>query len=48
MPPKVAIVKPNITPEQEKEVLKRIAFVLQKMAKDEYGFEVEYELYFNR
>lgn len=41
---KVTIVRPNNTPEQEKEILKRIADVLGKMAIEEYGFEVKYTL----
>lgn len=44
--PNVTIIRPNISPEQEEKALKRIADVLCKMAKEEYGFEVKYELHF--
>jgi hypothetical protein len=44
--PKVTIVRPNITKEQEEKALERIADVLEKMAIDKYGFEVKYKLHF--
>ena len=38
--------RPNNTPEQENKALEIIALVLGKMAKEEYGFEIKYELSF--
>lgn len=48
MPPKVVIVRPNNTPEQEKKALERVADVLSKIAKEEYGVKVKYTLRFKR
>ncbi len=48
MPPKIIIVRPNNTPEQEKKALERVADVLSKIAKEEYGIKVKYTLRFKR
>lgn len=44
--PKVTIIKPNNTPEQEKKVLLEIADVLSKMTETETGIKVKYTLEF--
>jgi hypothetical protein len=46
--PKVIIVKPNNTLEEEKKALERVADVLSKMTEEECGIKVRYELKFNR
>lgn len=43
--PSVTIVRPNNTPEQEKEVLRNIAGVMEKIVHEKYGTKVEIELY---
>lgn len=48
MPPKVIIVEPNNTPEQEKKALERIADVLSRMVETETGIKVKYTLGFKR
>lgn len=42
--PKVTIVKPNNTPEQEKESLRNIEQVMEKIILEEYGIKVRVTL----
>lgn len=42
--PKVTIVEPNNTPEEEEMVLKRIADVLSKIVETETGVKIKYTL----
>ena len=46
--PEVIIVRPNITKEEETKALERVADVLTKMTKEEYGITVKYKLEFTR
>lgn len=46
--PTVIIRRPNNTQEEEEKALERIADVLTKITKEEYGVNVEYKLKINR
>lgn len=46
--PKVTIIRPDNTPEQEKKVLRNTADVIEKIIQTEYGTKVKVELYFKR
>lgn len=46
--PKVTIVEPSITPEEEKKVLKDIANCMKEIIQTEYGTKVKVELHFKR
>lgn len=46
--PKVTIIKPNITPEQEKKVLRNIANCMEEIIQTEFDTKVKVELYFKR
>lgn len=46
--PKVIIVEPNNTPEQEKEALKNIAYVIEKSIFEEYGAKVKVTIHDKR
>lgn len=48
MPPKVTIVKPNNTPEQEKKLLERTADILSQIVEEETGVKVKYTLSWNK
>jgi hypothetical protein len=41
---KVTITKPNITPEEEINVLERISYVIEKIIAKEYGVKVKFNL----
>lgn len=42
--PKVTIIKPSLTQEEEKKAFENIAHVLEKIIEKEYGVKVKYTL----
>lgn len=46
--PKVIIVEPNNTPEQEKKALKNVEYVIEKIIFEEYGTKVKVTIHDKR
>lgn len=42
--PKVTIIRPNNTPEQEERALRNIESIMEKIVKEEFGVKIEIKL----